>query len=277
MKIYKNKKILLSSFIFFLTLLSNTVWAKNIVIYGDSQHNPEIQHKIVQKIILFQPQFVFRVGDLVEDGNNPKLWKTFKEIHGPLVNRSSYFPCLGNHEFDSPLYFRHFPQIKNQRWYSVKVGELLFFILDSNSPLGQDSKQYRWLTTELKRNSSRYRFIILLFHHPIFDVGDKHHEDEKNIKKILLPLVREYQINAVFSGHSHNYQRFFYQGAYFIVTGGGGSNLYQQTRSSPYLQKFVPTFHFCLIRPQKQNLQVEVYDIKGEIIDNFIISPREKK
>jgi predicted MPP superfamily phosphohydrolase len=247
------------------------VFDRNIVIYGDSQHNPEAQRKLVQTILSFKPSIVFRVGDMVENGNDPVLWKSFDDIHGPLLKTTEYFPALGNHEFDSPLYFDKFRFLHNRRWYSVDRRGIHFIILDSNSRLDLESEQYKWLKSDLTAVKNTTKFVIVIFHHPIFDVGNRHKSDEKNLKPVLLPLFEKYGVSAVFSGHSHNYQRFKYNGIYFIVTGGGGSNLYNQSGTDPSLQRFSLTYHFCLLTPKDGFLRIRVIDIASNTIDDFKI------
>jgi len=114
------------------------------------------------------------------------------------------------------------------------------------------------------------KFKIIIFHHPIFDVGF-HRADEKGLKPILLPLFQKYEVSAVFSGHDHNYQRFRHDGIYYVVTGGGGAHLYGKARSSAYLQKFKKAYHFCLLSPASDSLRVRVIDIHANVIDDFTI------
>jgi len=229
---------------------------------------------LVQAILSFKPAVIFRVGDLVDNGNDPKLWEVFNEIHGPLLNTTEYFPCLGNHESDSPLYFKNFANIHNRRWYSVDRRGIHFVVLDSNSRLDLESEQYKWLELDLAAVEDKTEFIILLFHHPLFDVSKNHASDEKKLRQVLFPLIEKYGVSAVFSGHSHDYQRFEYKGTYFIVSGGGGSRLYGQARADPYLQKFSMAYHFCLLSAQDGFLNVKVIDIDSKVIDDFKIPAR---
>jgi len=228
----------------------------------------------VQTILSFKPTIVFRVGDLVDDGNRPELWEAFNDIHGPLLKTTEYFPALGNHEHDSPLYFENFRFLHNRRWYSVDRVGIHFVILDSNSMFDSESEQYKWLESDLAGLGDAAKLIIAIFHHPLFDVSEGHKSDEKNLKLVLLPLFERYRVSAVFSGHSHDYQRFEYNGIYFIVTGGGGSNLYKQSRTDSYLQKFSLTYHFCLLTPEDSFLRVRVIDIGSNIIEDFKIPAR---
>ncbi|MFH1189914.1 MAG: metallophosphoesterase [Candidatus Omnitrophota bacterium] len=242
----------------------------DIAIFGDSQLNYDIQRKVVKAILAFNPSVVFRVGDNVADGANPAQWKLFKDINEPLLKTANYFPALGNHEKGSRLYFDNFPILDNKRWYSVEHEGIHFIVLDSNSDLRPGSDQYNWLLSDLKSIGGDIRFRIAIFHHPIFNVG-LHRSDSKKLKPILLPLFQKYGVCAVFSGHDHGYQRFKYEGVYFIVTGGGGAHLYEQYRESPYLQKIEKAYHFCLLSPGNDSLRVRVIGIDSRTIDDFTI------
>ena len=244
--------------------------AADIAVYGDSQIDETAQARVVGVIFKFKPSVVFRVGDIVNNGNDPEEWKTFNRIAAPLLAACEYYPALGNHEMNSPLYFKNFPRIHNQHWYSINRDGIHFIVLDSNSDLKKGSKQYRWLESDLQGVSADIKFKIAIFHHPIFSVGP-HAENGKGLKQILLPLFEEYGVRAVFSGHNHNYQRFRYHGIDFIVTGGGGAYLADRNKDSPYLKKFVKAYHFCLISAKENSLKVKVIDVNSNVIDDFII------
>ena len=83
--------------------------AGEIAVYGDSQLDQIAQERVVKAILQFKPSIIFRVGDIVNDGNDPEQWKIFNRIALPLLTTTEYYPALGNHEKDSPLYFTNFP------------------------------------------------------------------------------------------------------------------------------------------------------------------------
>jgi acid phosphatase type 7 len=268
-------KILLFLFCVVFNLIGCTQKpAAGIVIYGDSQHNPKMQGRLVQTILSFKAAVVFRVGDLVDRGNDQKLWKSFNNIHGKLLRTTEYFPALGNHDTGSELFFENFHSLHNRKWYSIDRQGIHFIVLDSNSKLDLESEQYQWLKDDLSKVKSTARFVIAIFHHPLFDVSLCHEADEKKLKTVLLPLFKHYGVGAVFSGHAHDYQRFEYEGMYFVVTGGGGSDLCGQGRANPYLQKFDLIYHFCFLTPENEFLRVKVISINSKIIDEFRIPAR---
>ena len=45
------------------------------------------------------------------------------------------------------------------------------------------------------------------------------------MKQYLVPLFEIGEVDMVFSGHSHAYERYFHNGIHYIVTGGGGTYL----------------------------------------------------
>jgi len=263
--------ILFCGFLFSGAFILNSL-AGDIAIFGDSQTNESIRRRVVHAILAFKPSVVFSVGDNVDNGNDPIQWEIFNDINEPLLKTADFFPAFGNHEEESPLAFNNFPFLNHKRWYSVEREGIHFIVLDSNADLRSGSDQYNWLISDLKSVKGEVKFKIAIFHHPIFDVGF-HRSDAKRLKPILLPLFKKYGICAVFSGHDHNYQRFEYEGIYFIVTGGGGGNLYWRWRfwRNPYLQKFVRTHHFCLISPGADFLRIRIIGIDLRTIDDFTI------
>lgn len=253
-----------------LFLLCLPVFAGNIVVYGDSQSDEWAQKKVVEAILKYKPSMIFRVGDIVDDGNDPAQWEKFRQIAAPLLKSAEYYPALGNHEKSSPLYFENFTNIQGRHWYSVKKDRIHFIVLDSNFPLHKKSEQYRWLEQDLKEARLKSDLIIVFFHHPLFSVGI-HEEDEKKLKPLLMPLFKKYHVSAVFSGHDHSYQRFMVEGVPYVVTGGGGSHLRDKSRSSPYLKKFKKAYHFCVLSKKENYLEAEVFDVEGKRIDEFRI------
>jgi predicted phosphodiesterase len=247
-----------------------------IIIFGDSQRNEDAQLQVAQAVSSQRPSAVFRVGDMTDNGDDSQQWSTFNLINAPLLKSAEYFPCLGNHENESPLYFSIFPRIKNRRWYSVERQGIHFIVLDSNSDMRVGSAQYCWLLSDLRRINRFVKYRVAVFHHPIFSVGT-HITDEKKIRAALAPLLYQYGIRVVFSGHDHNYQRLYFISTHYIVTGGGGADLRDQWVQSPYLQKFIKAYHFCTLFPGPKELKVKVLDTQLKVIDEFSVPAFEGK
>ncbi|HID07716.1 MAG TPA: hypothetical protein EYP10_11295, partial [Armatimonadetes bacterium] len=214
------------------------------------------------------------------------LWETeFFQPASKLLSRLPIYPCLGNHERNSPHYFDLFVLPGNERFYTFAWSYASFFILDIYfSPCDANSEQYQWLQTQLANARTPWKFVVL--HSPIYTSGPhgrlneqgKPRESQIRLgQELLEPLFRKYGITAVFSGHDHLYERSFKDGIYYIVTGGGGAPLYHPTgdpKQNPYSQKVVSVYHYCLITVMRDTVHVQAKDINGQVIDEFTIARR---
>jgi 3',5'-cyclic AMP phosphodiesterase CpdA len=270
MKIKRTIFILILAFVFFqLGSYADQGGSGNIIIYGDTRTNSFIHQKIVNRIMENNPSVVFHVGDLVNDGFYPKNWSVFNKVTGDLRKKAEFYPVLGNHERNSPLYFKNFNLPNNGRWYSLDRQDVHFIILDSNSILSIGSEQYRWLEDNLKGVDKKTKFIIVIFHHPIFS-STRNCADKKKLRP-LIPLFERYGVNMVFNGHAHNYERFLYNKIYYIITGGGGAPLYERSGKAEYSQVFAKVYHFCKLSINGDQLTVTAIDIDANVVDEFSI------
>lgn len=241
-----------------------------IIVYGDTRTNHNIHREIVNSIIKLKPIAVFHTGDLVSNGNKENQWNIFNDIVKDLLKTTKFYPALGNHEKNSHLYFDNFELPNNERWYTVDIGNIHFIILDTNPKIEKNSKQYKWLENDLKIIKSNIKYKIAIFHHPPFSSGP-HREDEKDLRKSIVPLFEKYGLDIAFNGHDHVYERLFLNNIFYIVTGAGGAPLYEKKRELPFSQKFISKYSFCCMYKKKNKLIVDVFDRKLKLIDTFYI------
>ncbi len=241
-----------------------------IIVYGDTRTNHNIHREIINSIIKLKPIAVFHTGDLVANGDSKKQWRIFNDIIKDLLKITKFYPALGNHEKNSHLYFDNFELPNNERWYTVDIGNIHFIILDTNPKIEKDSKQYKWLENDLKNIKSNIKYKIAIFHHPPFSSGP-HREDEKDLRKSIVPLFEKYCLDIAFGGHDHIYERLFRNNIFYIVTGAGGAPLYKKKRDLPFSQKFISEYSFCCMYKKKNKLIVDVFDRKLKLIDTFYI------
>jgi len=242
-----------------------------IVVYGDTRTDHVSHRRVVDAIMKVRPTAVFHTGDLVEDGLNPSHWAVFNRIISPLIKTARFYPALGNHENDSRLYFDNFDLPNNERWYSVEVDGIHFIVLDSNSDIGKGSEQYQWLEHDLQSIGRKTSFVIAIFHHPPFSSGP-HAEDEKSLRKSIVPLFEKYGVDMVFNGHVHAYERSLINNIHYIVTGGGGAPLHDQVRANPHSQVFIKAHHFCRVTVRDNLLTLCVFDIDLNPIDTVTLN-----
>ncbi len=94
------------------------------------------------------------------------------------------------------------------------------------------------------------------------------------VQNSLTPLFRKYGVDVVFAGHHHDYQRRVVDGITYIVTGGGGAEIYPITRPDPALQAFANQHHFIWATMDGDSLTANVISVDGQELDHFTLHPR---
>ena len=197
------------------------------IIYGDTRTNIDWHRIVADEMAKEKAMFLVHTGDIVESGDRLKDWDKYFQSAQKLFAVTPIFPTLGNHERNSEWYYQAFPGPKGggdfyRRWYSYKVGDVLFIVLDSNVAPGTGiyKTQFEWLKTVLEKSNAKYK--IVYFHHPFFTNSPNR---EPSLKEDWKELFEKYHVDAVFNGHLHHYERFLINGVTYVTTGGGGAPL----------------------------------------------------
>jgi acid phosphatase type 7 len=111
---------------------------------------------------------------------------------GPTENLKAFADSAGN----------AFPRMAN---FSLDYGNAHWTVLDANATVDWTNRELReWVATDLAAaRDATWRFVS--FHQPGFN-SSKTHFDEQYMR-ILAPIFEEGQVDVVFNGHVHNYQR----------------------------------------------------------------------
>ena len=244
-----------------------------IAVYGDTRKGHEVHRRLAERILAFKPSLVFHTGDMVGKGSSAKDWAYFNEISSGLRASAEFFPVHGNHEDHAPLYYQNFGIDPEKIWYSVDRLGIHFIVLDSESPLWEDTYQRGWLDQDIAATDAR--FIVVLLHRPVYATGPHGANDTKVLAPMLAPLFKKHGVSAVFSGHDHAYERSEADGIPYVVTGGGGAPLYKQRKASAATSKvFIPAHHFVSVSVKPEGLLCEVFGEDGALIDSFTAKPR---
>lgn len=245
---------------------NNTV---RFIAYGDTRgvwDNWQYASIVANKIEEHKPHFVLHSGDLVHDGINQSQWVDFFSI-SRFVHNSTLYPVLGNHEDHGTPYFRYFSLPHNERWYSFDNGPIHFIGLDSNPRNALKLFQLLWLIRDLRKNNQP--FTMVFFHHPLYSSGN--HGSTLYLRWLWKPVFERFNVDIIFNGHDHDYERGRVKGINYIVTGGGGAPLKDVGRSwwTIYSEK---TYHYCLITANQSKLTCQSIKPDGSIIDSFMIT-----
>ncbi|MBN1571582.1 MAG: metallophosphoesterase [Deltaproteobacteria bacterium] len=243
-----------------------------VVVYGDSRYGHAVHERIVDAFMTLEPAAVFNTGDLVTISSNVSQWNRYNEIVSRIRAESAFYPVRGNHDGSPKTFLTNAGVPGDLSWYSVDRNGIHFIVLDSGSDIGPGSAQYLWFMSDLENLPDGTKFIVPIFHHPIFaSEAGGHTADEKGWGEILLPIFGEHGVRLVFAGHVHAYERLRYNDIHFVTTGGGGAPLYARKKASDYSELYVRKHHFCTVTASGNILEVNVFDIDLLPIDSFDI------
>jgi predicted phosphodiesterase len=245
------------------------------VVYGDTQEQLPMftqldRHKIVADRIAAENDisFILHCGDLVGDADNPEEWNRFFEAARFALAKTPIFPVLGNHENNSSDYYDAFGV---SQWYSFDCGNTHFAMLDSNS---LTAIQAEWLTEDLSDDTD-WKFAV--FHHPPYSSANYHWGGWLDLRTAWEPVFVANDVNAVFNGHVHVYERYYENGIHYAVLGIGGGPCYMlaEEKIDGYRNSFENTLGYARVTVNGDKAFMEIIkvaDVSGSNV-TFLYPP----
>ena len=254
------------------------------VALGDSRSNPRIFNQLSRQAKQLQPDLIINMGDLVAEGGDFPQWNEhYFDVAADLVGYIPLVSCLGDHEGDDDngALYRYFflPQLPvEELWFSYDYGPAHFVALDYRHP--DSEKMQEWFKKDMQQTTARWKFVYM--HRPCYNLGGhRSHWGSPQWQK----LFREYQVDMVFAGHSHQYERFFpvrpsqepeSWPVTYITTGGAGASLYDVIPST-FLAQAQSVYHFTYLKIAGDTLKFKAYLENGDILDQFqLVKSAEK-
>lgn len=260
--------------------------AFSFAVIGDTQKNPKMTAKVAKVMYDRRPHFVVHCGDVVDNGPDKAEW--VHELFGPcaeLFARCPVFPTIGNHEKNHAWYYRYFSLPDPEYRYHYRYGNADFFVVDSNKSLKPDSEQFRWLDEELGRATGTWKFVY--HHHPAWTSdADDYGDTRKGPGRLgdlntrnLVALYEKHNVDVVFNGHIHLYERTWpvragkvdrKNGVIYVTSGGGGGRLEEAGPLPTWFKAQLRVdFHCCYVNVHGRRLEFQALDHNGQLFDTF--------
>jgi predicted phosphodiesterase len=207
-----------------LSALPNEPNSVKFAVIGDSGTGGRAQQQVADQMVAARARFPFTfaimLGDNLYGGERQQDYvRKFERPYGPLLAAEvKFYASLGNHDDPNQRFYAAF-NMGGERYYTHRHGDVRFFVLDSNYV---DANQLAWVTRELE--SSRDKWKIAYFHHPLYSSGERH-GSELDLRKQLEPLFVQHGVSVVFAGHEHFYERLKPQKGIAYFTSGGAAKL----------------------------------------------------
>jgi 3',5'-cyclic AMP phosphodiesterase CpdA len=247
-------------------------------VIGDSGRGRKNQLAVAALLERLKPDLILHTGDVVyPSGEDRHYDRRFFVPYRRLLKEVPIFPVLGNHDLEKDngaAYLNNFHPPRNDprntgRYYSFDWGNAHFIALDSELYYEDDSsspeEQKAWLERDLSKTRQPWKMVYL--HRPMYS-SSKHGSDEK-IRKDLEPILVRHEVDMVFSGHDHAYERTVtIRGVTYIVSGGGGKGLYPAGRSE-WTAFSKSTHHAVLVRIDGDRLSLEAVEPDGTVLDRL--------
>lgn len=246
------------------------------VAWGDSRHYRPERRSVVEIVNSLFYDFSVFTGDFIDNGLYIDQWYNLLADFKPVLENTSLMPLLGNHEENSSIYYDIFALPGKEEYYSFDYGPIHFAILHSCVERydGNMTEQYEWIRQDLEDNKDAIWKVVMV-HRPVFASSQRDNAgDYDDLKEGLLPILEQYGVDIVLSGHDHFYERLLNNNITYIVTGGAGAPLYKlidayKLEQSQYAES---TLHVVLLDVYENQMDLRAINTSYGIIDRFTIN-----
>jgi hypothetical protein len=223
---------------------------------------------------------------MVTEGKKIAHWDAFFEDMEPVNSIAPTVAAVGNHE--TPRLSKNYENLYalpgNEYYYSIDYGPVHITILNTETldlldPFGDFSRDQRdWLIQDLAATHQPWK--VVAFHRPYYSSGVHYADTSTEVHRELLePILKQYEVDMVFNGHDHMYERSFKDGITYITTGGAGAPIYQAKpdANNIYSVKQVSEYHLTMIEASPTSLTLDAYFINGSMFDTFTLEKKTEE
>ncbi|MCM2271308.1 MAG: metallophosphoesterase [candidate division Zixibacteria bacterium] len=188
-------------------------------------HVPGIYEQVVDEVARLRPDFIMTVGDMIEGSTEDSIelaeqWQEYRYLISPLVAPIHFTP--GDHELFCEAAQSAYEENVGRTYYSFNFDKVHVVVLDVSrweSASEMPPEQINWMERDLKtfKNSD---YTLVFMHKPFWWETIVHNQPDT-----LHDLFKKYGVDAVFSGHYHQYFSVDYQGIKYTCLGSSGSML----------------------------------------------------
>ena len=253
-------------------------------VIGDSGRGDEAQHAVARQMVAWRARFPFEfalmLGDNIYGPHTPDDYvRKFEEPYKPLLDAGvTFHAAIGNHDDPAQIYYSPF-HMSGRRYYTFRRSErrlqglvgagVRFFALDSRS---FDPAQLVWVREQLAESGTAWK--ICFFHHPIYTSG-RYAASAETLRAAIEPVLVAGDVDVVFAGHEHVYERLHPQRGITYFTSGGAGSLRRGDLdpSSPITARgFDQDYHFLLVEITGAELYFQAVSRTGATVDAGVIT-----
>ncbi len=220
---------------------------------------------VVEDIQQLHPDFVVTVGDLSSNALETHYKQAMDTVN--ILDMPVYFTPGNNDIVDEKSRQMFTRYTGNKPYYSFDYQNTHFIILDNStveSYAEMGKKQKKWLERDLFE-SRNFENIFVFIHKPFWA-----NRIAKNKKDKMHSLFKKYGVDAVFTGHWHQYAHNEYDGIDYYLAGSSGGGFGKENEE---LGKF---YQFLWCRVKGEKLHVSIVKA-GNIFKDDLVTIQEEQ
>ena len=196
-----------------------TSWAVRDAMKDWTESNPRENKPYID-------QWVTLGDNAYRSGSNQQYRFGFFDPYYEILKNIAPWPGYGNHDARRRAFFDIFSLPEQaesggeasatEHYYSFDYANIHTIMLDSqDSEREPDGEMLNWLKRDLEAyQASGQDWLIVAFHHPPYSKGSHDSDDDGDsggrlveMREYVLPVLEQYGVDLVLSGHSHGYER----------------------------------------------------------------------
>ena len=250
----------------------------SFAVVGDSGSGGKGQLAVARLLRRLKPDLILHTGDVVYPAGEERHYDLrFFAPYGNLIKEVPIFPVLGNHDVrtgNGAAFLENFhPPLDSpgstKRYYSFDWGDTHFVALDSELYHGDEGgsaeRQKTFLERDLAATGRRWK-VAFLHRSPY---GSSRHGGDERVRQDLEPIFAKHEVDLVFAGHDHVYERTIpIKGVTYVVSGGGGRRLYPAGKGR-LTACSRSAHHAVLVRVASGRFSLEAVGPDGTVFDRF--------
>jgi 3-phytase len=223
----------------------------------------------------WNPEYVITTGDNSYDSTpiDDNIGQYYSKFIYPYIgsylpsspDKNRFWVSVGNHDYSDGggivAQKAYFPYFVPNTYYDIVIGDVHFFMLDSEEFSSYSDDQKTWFDNAVANSTANWR--IAAFHQPPYTSG--RHPPNTDMRG--WPF-NENDFHLVFNGHNHHMEHLTVPGqlTQYCMQGAGGRSLYSFVRDpSPAISewKFNNQDGACKVIVTQDNITVEFWSTNG--------------
>ena len=242
---------------------------------GDTRNGFDVWEQVVELVKSRSPDLVVFSGDAVTLGISQPEWEEFLGRAEPLIATVPIIMVNGNHESNAVNFHSQFAMPGDQENFGFDYGFAHFTIANDtpDDPAVLTTTTVDFLRAELEASKDK-RWRILSHHQPMWSASN--HGSNLTLQNAWGPLVDQYELDLVLSGHEHQYEitkplrdkqvvATPAEGTVYIIAGGAGAELYP-SGTEAFTEYSESTHCGSVLRVRREQLTFDTFRADGTMI-----------